>query len=185
MDMLLLPSLRSGNPLFENECISHFDYMMKSSRGVSVGSWHNGIVNGMEGRFVSPLLGMSSTKRPDLLNIQILLITCGAIPVQNLHFHCDPSNDTALEVWIHYVYHNAVWINMESLYSAENGISALNGCFWAEKRIPSCVWWRLQLQMRTVRYASNNSRFSFIFLFFFLKIVLTIRSDDRRTSSDD
>ncbi|KAF7820155.1 pumilio-like protein 4 isoform X1 [Senna tora] len=52
----LLPSFGSGNPLFENESISHFDSMMKSSTGASIGSWHNDIGNSMEGRFVSSLL---------------------------------------------------------------------------------------------------------------------------------
>lgn len=52
----LLSSLGSGNPLFENESISHFDSTMKSSMGVPLGSWHNGIGNSMEGRFVSSLL---------------------------------------------------------------------------------------------------------------------------------
>lgn len=50
------PSLGSGNSLFENGRISHFDSMMKSSMGGSIGSRHNDIGNGKEGRSVSSLL---------------------------------------------------------------------------------------------------------------------------------
>lgn len=51
-----LPSLGSGNPLFENERISHINSMMRSSMGGSGSSWHADIGNNMESRFASSLL---------------------------------------------------------------------------------------------------------------------------------
>lgn len=51
-----LPSLGSGNPLIENERISHINSMMRSSVGVSGSSWHADIGNNMETRFASSLL---------------------------------------------------------------------------------------------------------------------------------
>ena len=51
-----LTSLGSGNPLFENERISRFNSMMRSSMGGSGGSWHADTGNNMEGRFASSLL---------------------------------------------------------------------------------------------------------------------------------
>ncbi|CAK8573128.1 unnamed protein product [Lathyrus sativus] len=51
-----LPSLGSGNPLFENERISHINSMMRSSMGGSGSSWHADIGNNMEARFASSLL---------------------------------------------------------------------------------------------------------------------------------
>ncbi|CAJ2629580.1 pumilio homolog 4 isoform X2 [Trifolium pratense] len=51
-----LPSLGSGNPLFENERISHINSMMRSSMGGSGNSWHADIGNNMETRFASSLL---------------------------------------------------------------------------------------------------------------------------------
>ncbi|XP_058770041.1 pumilio homolog 4 isoform X2 [Vicia villosa] len=51
-----LPSIGSGNPLFENERISHINSMMRSSMGGSGSSWHADIGNNMEARFASSLL---------------------------------------------------------------------------------------------------------------------------------
>ncbi|KAE9612193.1 putative nucleic acid binding NABP, pumilio domain-containing protein [Lupinus albus] len=51
-----LPSLGSGNPLFENQYISHFNSMMRSSMGGSGGSWHADIGNNLEGKFAATLL---------------------------------------------------------------------------------------------------------------------------------
>ncbi|XP_027363195.1 pumilio homolog 4 isoform X2 [Abrus precatorius] len=51
-----LPSLGSGNPLFENERIARLNSMMRSSMGGSAGSWHADIGNNMEARFTSSLL---------------------------------------------------------------------------------------------------------------------------------
>jgi pumilio RNA-binding family len=51
-----LPSLGSGNPLFENERIAHINSMMRSSMGGSGNSWHADIGNNMETRFASSLL---------------------------------------------------------------------------------------------------------------------------------
>ncbi|KAE9619350.1 putative nucleic acid binding NABP, pumilio, RNA binding domain-containing protein [Lupinus albus] len=50
------PSLGSGNPLFENQHISHFNSMMRSSMGGSGGSWHADIGNNLEGKFAASLL---------------------------------------------------------------------------------------------------------------------------------
>ncbi|KAI4351454.1 hypothetical protein L6164_005823 [Bauhinia variegata] len=52
----LLPSLGSGNPMFDNELISHLNSAMRSSMGGSVGSWHSDIGNNIERRFPSSLL---------------------------------------------------------------------------------------------------------------------------------
>ncbi|KAK7268264.1 hypothetical protein RIF29_20960 [Crotalaria pallida] len=51
-----LPSLGSGNPLFENQRMSHINTMMRSSMGGSGGSWHADIGNNMEGKFAASLL---------------------------------------------------------------------------------------------------------------------------------
>ncbi|XP_019434377.1 PREDICTED: pumilio homolog 4-like isoform X1 [Lupinus angustifolius] len=51
-----LPSLGSGNPLFENQYISHINSMMRSSMGGSGGSWHADIGNNLEGKFAATLL---------------------------------------------------------------------------------------------------------------------------------
>lgn len=51
-----LPSFGSGNPLFENERISHINSMMRSPMGGSGSSWHADIGNNMEARFASSLL---------------------------------------------------------------------------------------------------------------------------------
>ena len=50
------PYLGYGNPLFENERISHINSMMKSSLGGSRSSWHANIGNNMDTRFASSLL---------------------------------------------------------------------------------------------------------------------------------
>lgn len=52
----LLPSVGSGNPLFENASASQLDSMVKSSIGGSIGSCHSDVGNSMDGRFVSSLL---------------------------------------------------------------------------------------------------------------------------------
>ncbi|XP_057423132.1 pumilio homolog 4 isoform X2 [Lotus japonicus] len=51
-----LPSLGSGNPLFDNERMSQLTSMMRSSMGGSGSSWHADIGNNMEARFASSLL---------------------------------------------------------------------------------------------------------------------------------
>ncbi|KAK7279626.1 hypothetical protein RJT34_24681 [Clitoria ternatea] len=51
-----LPSIGSGNPLFENERISRLNSMMRSSMGGSGGPWLGDVGNNMEGRFGSSLL---------------------------------------------------------------------------------------------------------------------------------
>lgn len=51
-----VPSLGSGNPLFENERISRMNSMMRSSMGGSGSSWHADMGNNMEARFASSLL---------------------------------------------------------------------------------------------------------------------------------
>ena len=51
-----IPSLGSGNPLFENEHISHINSMMRSSMGGSGSSWNADIGNNIETRFASSLL---------------------------------------------------------------------------------------------------------------------------------
>lgn len=51
-----LPSLGSGNPLFENERASRLNSMMRSSMGGSASSWHADIGNNMEPRLASSLL---------------------------------------------------------------------------------------------------------------------------------
>ncbi|KAE9589896.1 putative armadillo-like helical, nucleic acid binding NABP, pumilio domain-containing protein [Lupinus albus] len=48
------PSL--GNPLFENQHISHFNSTMRSSTGGSGGSWHAANDNNLEGKFAASLL---------------------------------------------------------------------------------------------------------------------------------
>ncbi|KAG4910751.1 pumilio homolog 4-like isoform X1 [Glycine soja] len=69
-----LPSLGSGNPLFENERISRLNSMMRSSVGGSGGSWHADIGNNIEGRFASSLLDEFKNKKtrpfelPDIID---------------------------------------------------------------------------------------------------------------------
>lgn len=69
-----LPSLGSGNPLFENERISRLNSMMRSSMGGSGGSWHADIGNNIEGRFASSLLDEFKNKKtrpfelPDIID---------------------------------------------------------------------------------------------------------------------
>ncbi|AET01882.2 putative nucleic acid binding NABP [Medicago truncatula] len=58
-----LPSLGFGNPLFENERISHINSTMRSSMGGSGSSWHADIDNNMETCSMS-----SRTTKPNLLN---------------------------------------------------------------------------------------------------------------------
>nr|KYP53066.1 Maternal protein pumilio [Cajanus cajan] len=58
-----LPSLGSGNPLFENERISRINSMMRSSMGGSGGSWHADVGNNMEARFASSLLDEFKNKK--------------------------------------------------------------------------------------------------------------------------
>ena len=50
-----LPSVGSGNPMFQNDQISCFTSMMRSSMGGPITSWHTDTSN-MEGRFASTLL---------------------------------------------------------------------------------------------------------------------------------
>ncbi|KAG2729828.1 hypothetical protein I3760_01G267500 [Carya illinoinensis] len=52
----VLPSVGSGNPGFQNERLTQFTSMMRSSMGGSIGSWHSDIGSNMEGRFASTLL---------------------------------------------------------------------------------------------------------------------------------
>lgn len=58
-----LPSLGSGNPLFENERISRLNSMMRSSMGGSGGSWPADVGNNMEARFTSSLLDEFKNKK--------------------------------------------------------------------------------------------------------------------------
>ncbi|CAJ1976736.1 unnamed protein product [Sphenostylis stenocarpa] len=58
-----LPSLGSGNPLFENERVSRINSMMRSSMGGSGGSWHADIGNNMDARFASSLLDEFKNKK--------------------------------------------------------------------------------------------------------------------------
>ncbi|XP_004496246.1 pumilio homolog 4 isoform X3 [Cicer arietinum] len=51
-----LPSLGSGNPLFDNERLSRINTMVRSSMGGSGSTWHADIANNMETRFASSLL---------------------------------------------------------------------------------------------------------------------------------
>lgn len=56
MENSVLHSVGSGNSMFHNERISHFNSMMRSSMKESVASWHSDIGNNLEGRFLSSLL---------------------------------------------------------------------------------------------------------------------------------
>jgi pumilio RNA-binding family len=52
----VLPSVGSGSSMFQNDKISRFNSMMRSSMGGSVSAWHSDIGNDMEGRHASSLL---------------------------------------------------------------------------------------------------------------------------------
>lgn len=52
----VLHSAESGNAMFHNERISHFNSMMRSSMKGSVASWHSDIGHNLEGRYLSSLL---------------------------------------------------------------------------------------------------------------------------------
>ncbi|EXC32919.1 Pumilio-4-like protein [Morus notabilis] len=72
MGNLVLPTVRSGSPMFQNERISHNNLMMRNSMGRSVGSWNSDIGNNLEGRIVSSLLDEfknNKTKSFDLSDI--------------------------------------------------------------------------------------------------------------------
>lgn len=51
-----LPSVGSGNGMFQNGRLARFNSMMRSSMGGSNASWHSDISNNLEGRFASTLL---------------------------------------------------------------------------------------------------------------------------------
>lgn len=68
----ILPSVGSGNPVFQNERLTHITSMMRSSMGGSIGSWHSDIGSNIEGRFASTLLDEfknSKTKSFELSDI--------------------------------------------------------------------------------------------------------------------
>ncbi|XP_061997222.1 pumilio homolog 4 isoform X2 [Rosa rugosa] len=52
----VLPSVGSGSSMFQNEKISRFNSMMRSSAGGSVSTWHSDAGNDLEGRHASSLL---------------------------------------------------------------------------------------------------------------------------------
>lgn len=56
MGNLILPTVGSGSPMFQNERILRFNSMMRNSMGRSVGSWNSDIGNNLDGRIVSSLL---------------------------------------------------------------------------------------------------------------------------------
>lgn len=56
MGNLILPTVGSGSPMFQNERNLRFNSMMRNSMGQSVGSWNSDIGNNLDGRIVSSLL---------------------------------------------------------------------------------------------------------------------------------